>query len=102
MTELFTPLVQRRSWCMMLDPPVIPPSPDARIMTNSGKYAHYGPGLTGRSFYFGNMADCVQTAVTGARPFGSSLSHRIQDRLDAQQKRFMYSTAKKFLTKLVK
>jgi hypothetical protein len=26
-------------------------------MTNSGKYAHYGPDLTGRRFYFGSIAD---------------------------------------------
>jgi predicted aconitase len=52
-------------WCMLLDPPVIPVNPNARILTNSGKYAHYGPGLTQRSFRFGSMADCVRAAATG-------------------------------------
>jgi hypothetical protein len=52
-------------WCMLLDPPVIPANPNARILTNSGKYAHYGPGLTQRGFRFGSMADCVRAAATG-------------------------------------
>ena len=52
-------------WCMLLDPPVIPVHQNSTIMTNSGKYAHYGPGLTQRSFRFGSMYDCVQAAVTG-------------------------------------
>ena len=34
-------------------------------MTNSGKYAHYGPGLSGRAVRFGSLADCVAAAVTG-------------------------------------
>ncbi len=34
-------------------------------MTNSGKYAHYGPGLTGRTMRFGSLAACVEAAVTG-------------------------------------
>jgi predicted aconitase len=57
-------------WCMITDP-IIPLNTKA-IMTNSGKYAHYGPGLTGREFYFGSLADCVETACRGgagaARP----------------------------------
>lgn len=40
--------------------------PEARVvMTNSGKYAHYVPGLLGRQVVFGSMADCVQSAVEG-------------------------------------
>lgn len=50
-------------WCMIVDP-VIPPSART-IMTNSGKYAHYGPGLTGRRFHFGSLAACVEAACTG-------------------------------------
>jgi hypothetical protein len=52
-------------WCMLLDPPVIPERPDATILTPSGKYAHYGPGLTGRNFRFGSLQDCIQAAVHG-------------------------------------
>jgi predicted aconitase/predicted aconitase with swiveling domain len=52
-------------WCMLLDPPVIPISKDSTILTNSGKYAHYGPGLTQRKYRFGSWHDCVNAAVTG-------------------------------------
>jgi predicted aconitase/predicted aconitase with swiveling domain len=50
-------------WCMITDP-LIPPTART-VMTNSGKYAHYGPGLTGRRFYFGGIATCVAAAVEG-------------------------------------
>jgi len=56
-------LLNDTCWCM-LGAPVIGPSTDS-IMTNSAKYAHYGPGLTGKTFHFGNMADCVEAARTG-------------------------------------
>ncbi|HIF77662.1 MAG TPA: DUF521 domain-containing protein, partial [Sulfitobacter sp.] len=41
-----------------------PPSTKV-LMTNSGKYAHYAPGLSGRAVRFGSIADCVDAAVTG-------------------------------------
>ncbi|KAJ6008213.1 hypothetical protein N7540_012189 [Penicillium herquei] len=47
-------------WCMITEP-TIPQTTNA-TMTNSGKYAHYGPGLTGKSFYFGDLARCVDAA----------------------------------------
>ncbi|KAF1362684.1 hypothetical protein EJ07DRAFT_163299 [Lizonia empirigonia] len=50
-------------WCFIRDP-VIKPNVN-RIMTNSGKYAHYGPGLTGREFCFGGLEACVHAACTG-------------------------------------
>jgi hypothetical protein len=34
-------------------------------MTNSGKYAHYGPGLSGRAVRFGSLESCAQAARTG-------------------------------------
>lgn len=50
-------------WCM-LGEPIVPR--DARnVMTNSGKYAHYAPGLVGRSARFGSLADCVDAACDG-------------------------------------
>lgn len=49
-------------WCMIVDP-IIPPMAKT-IMTNSGKYAHYGPGLTGRRFHFGSVGSCVEAACT--------------------------------------
>ncbi len=50
-------------WCSISEP-VFPPEARA-VMTNSGKYAHYGPGLSGRTVRFGALADCVTAATTG-------------------------------------
>jgi len=50
-------------WCMIAEPVI--PRAARTIMTNSGKYAHYGPGLTGRRFHFGSLAACVEAACTG-------------------------------------
>ena len=52
-------------WCMLLSPPIIPEDLNARILTNSGKYAHYGPALTNRSVRFGSFNDCIEGAKTG-------------------------------------
>ncbi len=46
--------------------PVFPPQTRA-LMTNSGKYAHYGPGLSGRIVRFGSLADCVEAALSAPR-----------------------------------
>jgi hypothetical protein len=63
LTAFGVTLVNDTCWCMVTEP-VIPV--DAKvIMTNSGKYAHYGPGLTGRTMRFGSLAACVEVAVTG-------------------------------------
>ncbi len=53
-------------WCSISEP-VFPPQTRA-LMTNSGKYAHYGPGLSGRAVRFGSMADCVAAGLTGLAP----------------------------------
>ena len=53
----------------MVTEPVIPPSART-IMTNSGKYAHYGPGLTGRGMYFGSLGACVDAACEGVYDSG--------------------------------
>jgi hypothetical protein len=58
-------IVQDTCWCMLLQPPMIPSDPEARILTTSGKYAHYGPGLTGRKFRLGSLSECVDAAVSG-------------------------------------
>jgi cis-L-3-hydroxyproline dehydratase len=58
-------------WCMLLDPPVLPPlsqtskKRNSTILTNSGKYAHYGPGLTQRQYRFGSWNNCIEAAITG-------------------------------------
>ena len=50
-------------WCSISEP-VFPPSTQV-LMTNSGKYAHYAPGLSGRAVRFGSLADCAEAAVSG-------------------------------------
>jgi len=50
-------------WCM-IDEPVIPANAKT-LMTNSGKYAHYGPGLVSRLMHFGSLAQCVDAACSG-------------------------------------
>lgn len=50
-------------WCSISEP-VFPPTART-VLTNSGKYAHYGPGLSGRAIRFGSLADCVEAAATG-------------------------------------
>lgn len=53
-------------WCSITEP-LLPPKA-RNMMTNSGKYAHYAPGLSGREVRFGSLADCAETARTGLAP----------------------------------
>lgn len=53
-------------WCSITEP-VFPPGA-RNLMTNSGKYAHYAPGLSGRSVRFGSLSACVVAAVSGRAP----------------------------------
>lgn len=53
-------LVTDTCWCM-LGEPVIPPAAKT-LMTNSGKFAHYAPGLVGRKVHFASLAECVDAA----------------------------------------
>ncbi len=56
-------LVPDLCWCSISEP-VFPP--EARVlMTNSGKYAHYAPGLCQREVRFGNLAMCADAACSG-------------------------------------
>lgn len=50
-------------WCVIQEP-IIDPSVRT-VVTNSGKYAHYGPGMIGRDVRFGSLADCVEAACIG-------------------------------------
>ncbi|XBS71644.1 aconitase X [Acerihabitans sp. KWT182] len=50
-------------WCM-LRRPVVPAHAEA-LMTNSGKYAHYAPGLVGCGVHFGSLTDCIASARRG-------------------------------------
>ena len=44
--------------------PVLPPGVKV-VMTNSGKHAYYAPGELGVRVAFGNLADCVRSAIAG-------------------------------------
>ncbi len=53
-------------WCS-ISRPVFPV--DARtVLTTSGKYAHYGPGLSGCAVRLGTLDDCVEALATGRAP----------------------------------
>jgi len=53
-------------WCSITEP--VFPREARTLMTNSGKYAHYATGLSGRSVRFGSLADCVHALQTGRAP----------------------------------
>lgn len=53
-------------WCSISEP--VFPTKTRALITNSGKYAHYGPGLSGRTVRFGTLADCVEATLTGRVP----------------------------------
>jgi cis-L-3-hydroxyproline dehydratase len=50
-------------WCSITEP--IFPTEAKVLMTNSGKYAHYAKGLTGRNVRFGSLGDCARAAIGG-------------------------------------
>lgn len=58
-------------WCS-ITPPVFPDEVRT-VITNSGKYAHYGPGLSNCSVRLGTLEDCVEATLTGRAP--SRLPH---------------------------
>ncbi len=49
--------------CVLISP--ILRSDQRVMMTNSGKCAYYAPGKLGRAVHFGNMRDCVRSAISG-------------------------------------
>jgi predicted aconitase/predicted aconitase with swiveling domain len=50
-------------WCLIGQPVV---APEVRnILTNSAKYAHYGPAAVSRGFHFGSLKRCVNAACDG-------------------------------------
>jgi predicted aconitase/predicted aconitase with swiveling domain len=55
-------LVTDTCWCMLGEPVIAPAA--KTLMTNSGKYAHYAPGLVGRKVHFANLAECVDAAAS--------------------------------------
>ena len=59
-------LIADLCWCSITEP-LFPPTAQ-NLMTNSGKYAHYAPGLSGRTVRFGSLSDCAKAACTGIAP----------------------------------
>lgn len=57
-------VVRDACWCFLTEP-VVPPG-TGTILTNSGKYAHYGPAVVDRRFHLRGLAECVDAACTGA------------------------------------
>jgi hypothetical protein len=53
-------------WCSITRP--VFPNEAKVVMTTSGKYAHYGPGLSGCAVRLGTLGDCVEAALTGSVP----------------------------------
>lgn len=64
--EFGVTFVNDTCWCMISQPVIH--EGIKTIMTNSGKYAHYGQGLTGCAMIFGSLVQCVDAAVSGIRP----------------------------------
>ena len=56
-------LVADLCWCSITEP-VFPPAARS-ILTNSGKYAHYAHGLSGREVRLGGLEACIEAAVRG-------------------------------------
>ncbi len=49
--------------CVVVSPLI---APSAKVlMTNSAKYAHYGPGILDVDVVFGSTEDCVRSAISG-------------------------------------
>lgn len=50
--------------CIVVSPPLVPAGAQ-RLMTNSAKYAHYGPGILGVDAVFGSTEACIDSAIAG-------------------------------------
>lgn len=53
-------------WCSIIEPMF--PTKARTVLTNSGKYAHYATGLSGRDVRFAGLAGCARAAETGQVP----------------------------------
>ena len=59
-------LIPDLCWCSIVEP--VFPTDAKGLFTNSGKYAHYAHGLSGRHSRIGSLEDCVEVAVSGYAP----------------------------------
>jgi predicted aconitase/predicted aconitase with swiveling domain len=53
-------------WCSISRP--VFPARARTVITTSGKYAHYGPGLSGCTVRLGTLIDCANALVSGRAP----------------------------------
>ena len=53
-------------WCSITRP--VFPDQARTVLTTSGKYAHYGPGLSGCAVRLGTLAECADALVSGHAP----------------------------------
>lgn len=53
-------------WCSISRP--VFPADAKTVITTSGKYAHYGPGLSGCAVRLGTLVDCADALVSGRAP----------------------------------
>ncbi len=63
LTKLGVQIIADICWCSITEP--IFPEETQVVITNSGKYAHYGKALTGRNIRFGSLEDCATAAISG-------------------------------------
>lgn len=61
-------LIPDLCWCSITRP--VFPEEARVVLTNSGKYAHYGPGLSGCTVRLGTLEDCIAAALAGLAPAG--------------------------------
>lgn len=59
-------LIADLCWCTITRP--VFPAHARVVLTDSGKYAHYGPGLSGCTVRLGTLDDCVEAIATGRAP----------------------------------
>jgi predicted aconitase len=50
--------------CIVVAPPLVPDGAQV-LMTDSAKYAHYGPGLLGMDAVYGSTEACIASAMSG-------------------------------------
>jgi cis-L-3-hydroxyproline dehydratase len=63
LTEFGARITTDTCLCMLTESQLPPGT--VGVMTNSGKFAHYGPGLVKRGVHYGSTGDCVESAVLG-------------------------------------
>lgn len=66
LTQSGVALIPDLCWCSITRP--VFPEQARVVLTNSGKYAHYGPGLSGCAVRLGTLDDCIEAALTGTAP----------------------------------